>query len=93
MILVAQFGIPLVPPGFGVEMQAKNDVRTQLRINQPGPLPDLAGAVKENFALPAHSLLSERIVRSLKFFGADFLFRWLSEFRGPFRENHRGERE
>ena len=46
MIPVDQLGIAFVTPRFGVEMQAKHEVGTQLRINESGPLPDLAGRGK-----------------------------------------------
>jgi hypothetical protein len=67
VIPVDQFGIPLISPGFSVEMQAKNNVRPQLRVNASRSLPDFAGAVKKNFALPAHGLFSQRIVGAVEF--------------------------
>ena len=66
MILVDERGIAFVAPRFRVEMQAEDEVRTQPRINQLCPVPDLAGPVEEDFTLPPDCLLLERVVRSVE---------------------------
>ncbi len=59
-------GIAFVAPRFRVEMQTENEIRTQPRINQPRPVPDLAAPVEEDFTLPPDGLLFQRVVRTFE---------------------------
>ena len=47
-------------------METQNEIGTQTRVHSAGALANFAAAIKENFALPADRLFSQRIVGSLK---------------------------
>ena len=66
MIPVDQRRVAFVTPRFRVEMQTEHKIRIQLRIHEFRAMPYLTAAVKEDFALPAHGLVFDRVVRSIE---------------------------
>src|ERR1700719_2515005 len=62
MIVVNQSRITRIAPAFGIEMQAKDEIRMQLRVHEHRAAPDLAVTGKQHVTLPPDRLIFLRIV-------------------------------